>query len=244
MTDGCVFLVILCAASEGATQTLAKKLPIGAPFKQAKSTDTDPSAIKEQVHAQVSAAIVQVLGSSIPDNEPLMSAGLDSLGSVEFVNVLTQKLGISLPGTLVFDYPSVAAVTGHLAAQVLKSALAAAAAVATEEESRSQGDQLEESSWDLDAVAVPKELYVGDARVQRPVFVASMAPRALMADKAAVVSPHELPAGAALDRIQRVPLERWDLDLAEILQHDAQTLSAQVITVIIIFCQDPAYKYY
>ena len=30
------------------------------------------------------------------------------------------------------------------------------------------------------------------------------------------------------DRIQRVPLERWDLDLAEALQGDPFTLAAQV----------------
>lgn len=30
------------------------------------------------------------------DDEPLMSAGLDSLGSVEFANVLSQKLGMQV----------------------------------------------------------------------------------------------------------------------------------------------------
>ena len=44
-----------------------------------------------------------------------MSAGLDSLGSVEFANVLAQKLGMQMPGTLVFDSPSVRAVTDFLA---------------------------------------------------------------------------------------------------------------------------------
>ena len=35
-------------------------------------------------------------------------------------------------------------------------------------------------------------------------------------------------ADLSADRIQRVPLERWDLDQAEALQGDALTLSAQV----------------
>jgi hypothetical protein len=51
-----------------------------------------------------------------------MSAGLDSLGSVEFANVLGQKLGIAMPGTLVFDYPTASAVTAYLSAQMLKAA--------------------------------------------------------------------------------------------------------------------------
>ena len=33
------------------------------------------------------------------DDEPLMSAGLDSLGSVEFANVLSQKLGMQASDT-------------------------------------------------------------------------------------------------------------------------------------------------
>lgn len=37
---------------------------------------------------------LQVVGSAVGDDEPLMSAGLDSLGSVEFANVLSQKLGM------------------------------------------------------------------------------------------------------------------------------------------------------
>ena len=37
-----------------------------------------------------------------------------------------------------------------------------------------------------------------------------------------------LQADLSADRIQRVPLERWDLDQAEALQGDALTLSAQV----------------
>lgn len=40
----------------------------------------------------------QVVGSAVGDDEPLMSAGLDSLASVEFANVLGQKLGLQVGG--------------------------------------------------------------------------------------------------------------------------------------------------
>jgi acyl carrier protein len=40
----------------------------------------------------------------------LLAAGLDSLGAVELRNSLEGSLQLQLPGTLVFDYPSVSAI--------------------------------------------------------------------------------------------------------------------------------------
>ena len=48
-----------------------------------------------------------VLGKDVGLHEPLMDAGLDSLGAVEFRNTLESVLGLQLPGTLVFDYQTV-----------------------------------------------------------------------------------------------------------------------------------------
>jgi hypothetical protein len=61
-----------------------------------------------------------------------MSGGLDSLGAVEYVNLVGRRLNLQLPSTLVFDYPTVDAVTtfltGKLAARqpVAKKAAPAA----------------------------------------------------------------------------------------------------------------------
>lgn len=44
---------------------------------------------------------MEVLGSSLAPDEPLMSGGLDSLGAVEYVNLVSRRLGVVLPSTLV-----------------------------------------------------------------------------------------------------------------------------------------------
>ncbi|QDZ20181.1 polyketide synthase [Chloropicon primus] len=58
--------------------------------------------VKEAVHA--------VVGHDTNPDEPLMAAGLDSLGAMELRSSLEQSLGIDLPGMLIFDYPSVHAI--------------------------------------------------------------------------------------------------------------------------------------
>lgn len=47
--------------------------------------------------------------------QPLMEAGLDSLGAVELRNALSAKFGLELPATVTLDFPSVAALAAHLA---------------------------------------------------------------------------------------------------------------------------------
>ncbi|UPQ99391.1 polyketide synthase [Chloropicon primus] len=58
--------------------------------------------VKEAVHA--------VVGHEVSPDDPLMAAGLDSLGAMELRSSLEQSLGIDLPGMLIFDYPSVHAI--------------------------------------------------------------------------------------------------------------------------------------
>jgi acyl carrier protein len=55
------------------------------------------------------------------DDQPLSDLGLDSLMAVELRSVLSSELGLSrsLPATLVFDYPTIMALTTYLAEEVL-----------------------------------------------------------------------------------------------------------------------------
>lgn len=132
-----------------------------------------------------------------------------------------------MPSTLVFDYPSVTAVTEFLTAQMLKS-VQTTAAVTAETGAAMTGDNSDAGelalapSWPgtstMALVAPPRhEVLAVLAVVARPLQM-DWPP----------AHPAGLAAGKVTDWIQRVPLERWDLDLAEGLQRDALTLSAQV----------------
>ena len=64
----------------------------------------------------MSATVEGVLGFAPAQDQPLMEAGLDSLGAVELRNALASRFSLDLPATLTFDYPSISALAGYLAA--------------------------------------------------------------------------------------------------------------------------------
>ena len=80
------------------------------------------------VAAMLREAANDMIGSVTAD-APLMEAGLDSLASVEFRNRLQQQLGdtMTLPDTLVFDFPTLRQLEKHIAAEVAASAPATTA---------------------------------------------------------------------------------------------------------------------
>lgn len=48
----------------------------------------------------------EATGTDVAPDEPLMSAGLDSLGAVELRNGVSAKFGVTLPATVAFDHPT------------------------------------------------------------------------------------------------------------------------------------------
>ena len=69
----------------------------------------------ESALRRVIAVVAGVLGREVDAKQPLMDAGLDSLGAVELRNALGSEFGIDLPATVTFDYPSVSELADFLA---------------------------------------------------------------------------------------------------------------------------------
>ena len=84
----------------------------------AAAAGSSPADREAYMLVQVQEAVRSVLGSAVSSEQPLMAAGLDSLSSVELRNSLEGSLGVSLPSTLVFDYPTMAAMAGFLATKI------------------------------------------------------------------------------------------------------------------------------
>ena len=63
----------------------------------------------EGLLALIRNAVEAVVGNPVGDNQPLMAAGLDSLAATELQQGLADSLGLELPSTLVFDYPTTSA---------------------------------------------------------------------------------------------------------------------------------------
>jgi acyl carrier protein len=61
-----------------------------------------------------SAAVLEVLGTKVTVDTPLMSAGLDSIAVTDLVNVLSKRFEVELPPTLLFDHPTIESVATHI----------------------------------------------------------------------------------------------------------------------------------
>jgi hypothetical protein len=136
----------------------------------------------------------------VSPDEPLMAAGLDSLGAVELRGLLQDALGAPLPQTLIFDAPSPAALAAEIRARLLAGAPAAPGPAAA----AARGPRAAPRAGA--AGAVPP----GGATV---VCVASAASRcAAGAAAPEAAAPFAAAPPGARDPVGLVPLERWDVD--------------------------------
>ena len=73
---------------------------------------------KVDVSGVVQKTVEELLGTVVPNDAPLMGAGLDSLSAVDLVQTLGQRLGTELEPTALFDYPTIGSLSKYLNEQM------------------------------------------------------------------------------------------------------------------------------
>ena len=82
------------------------------------ATSTKPRMKVIDVSSVVQKTVEELLGTIVPNDAPLMGAGLDSIAAVDLVSTLSQRLGTELEPTALFDYPTIGSLTKYLDEQI------------------------------------------------------------------------------------------------------------------------------
>ena len=101
--------------------------PTGLQSAGVSRTVAGPVFTEAQAAAKISLLVSGLLGAEVGGEAPLMEAGLDSLSAVELRNSLEATFRVDLPATLMFDYPSIAALASFITARAAEGAAADAA---------------------------------------------------------------------------------------------------------------------
>ena len=91
----------------------AQMEPNAAAPQSAPVLPTQPSVTMDVVGV-VKKTVEELLGTVVPNDAPLMGAGLDSISAVELVSTLGRNLGMELDPTALFDYPTIGSLSKYL----------------------------------------------------------------------------------------------------------------------------------
>ena len=111
-----------------------RQIAVRSPLSTATRTQHKPSILSDLsaapyeqkralLQSYICGQICQILGFSADEldmQKGFFDLGMDSLTALELKNILQIDLNVSLPTTLAFDYPTVEALIGYLAAQLIE----------------------------------------------------------------------------------------------------------------------------
>jgi acyl carrier protein len=144
-----------------------------------------------EVTALVRSAAEGMLGETLPLDGAFVPGAFDSLSAVELANAVSAAVGRDLPSTLVFDYPSVAAMAAYVS-----SLLTPAVELPT-------------------SVIAPVRLPAQLTSAPQTGLYGGSAVGLEVAERCPLSSEQSLPHGASGhggDLISTLPYERWDID--------------------------------
>ncbi|WP_218037166.1 type I polyketide synthase, partial [Streptomyces spinoverrucosus] len=87
-------------------------------------TEQRYDAVSQAVRATIAAVLGHTDADAVAEDRPFQELGFDSLTAVDLRNRLGRVVGLRLPATLVFDFPSPAALTTHVLAEIESEAAA------------------------------------------------------------------------------------------------------------------------
>ena len=172
------------------------------------------------VASDVARIVREVASVEVGPADPLMDSGIDSLAGIELKNKVEAMYGVELPATAAFDYPSVEALAGYLAAKIKKEEEEKG-----EEKTAGKMEGTGENIGVLEGVGVPEgSPSAAVSRRSGPPRTPGVPPPgrssvsilgwAGVAPPAACASDADPTPFASRDGISTLPWDRWDHDLA------------------------------
>ena len=152
--------------------------------------DSRPALVLSHVREQAARVLGLESASSLDVHRGLRDLGLDSLMSLELRNRLQRSLAVALPATVAFDFPTVDALSAHLAAQLSNAQSEVAGAVRTRRTASARNTE--------------------DRDRAEPIAIVGMACR-LPGDADSPEALWQMLRGG-VDAITEVPADRWDVD--------------------------------
>ncbi|MFK0297257.1 type I polyketide synthase, partial [Streptomyces sp. NPDC090442] len=109
------------AMRTGASEAQTTETSLRGALAGASTAERD-RILLDLVRTQAAAVLGHASPEAISADRPFRELGFDSLSAVEFRNLLTAATGQSLPATVIFDYPTPAALAGQLGTELAPGA--------------------------------------------------------------------------------------------------------------------------